>query len=156
MLCLNIEQLVRTLVENFIINLVASQSREIMHLVASVCPIKIWQHIEAFHTDSAQGSAQKILSRACEPSVWTRFSLDFQRRLGISDRSCMMFTPVVRLGLGLESANALIGKKVGSHYFFYFASWLHIFGTGRPTPERAEVHLRCALRRHFLQPKVYS
>ncbi len=24
------------------------------------------------------------------------------------------------------------------------------------TPERAEVHLRCALRRHFSQPKVYS
>ncbi len=42
----------------------------------------IW--VLRFHTGSAQGSAQKILSSSwAEPSVWTRFSSDFQCRLGI-------------------------------------------------------------------------
>ncbi len=55
----------------------------------------------ALHTGSAQGSAQKILSWAwAEPSEWTRFSSDFQCRLGISDLSCRMFT----LWLGSGSA----------------------------------------------------
>ena len=49
-------------------------------------------HIGAIHTGSAQGSAQK-LSRA-EPSVWTRFSSDFQCKSGISGLSCRMFTLV--------------------------------------------------------------
>ncbi len=37
-------------------------------------------------------------------------------------------------------------------------SWSDIFkvATFKLFPEGAEVHLRCALRRHFSQPKVYS
>ncbi len=64
----------------------------------------------AFNTGSAQGSglssenSELSLSRAwAEPSVWTRFSSDFQCRLGISDLSYRMFTLTARLRLGSES-----------------------------------------------------
>ncbi len=44
------------------------------------------------------------LSQAwAEPSVWTRFSSEFQCRLGISDPSCRICTLVAQLMLGLES-----------------------------------------------------
>ncbi len=47
-------------------------------------------------------------SWACpEPPVWTRFSSDFQCRIGISDPSSRVFTLVAQLGLSSESEPSL-------------------------------------------------
>ncbi len=55
-------------------------------------------------------------------SVWTRFSSDFQCRLGISDPSCRMFTLMAQLRLSLESKPSLELSKseMAQTVSFYF------------------------------------
>ena len=73
--------------------------------------------IGAFHTGSAQGSDQKILSWAwAKPSVWTGFSSDFQCRHGISDLSWRKFTLVAQLGPALESEPSSEPSQCQKHH----------------------------------------
>ena len=84
--------------------------------VAYVTAFSVWHIIRQKQLENIMGhftlaglilsseNSEPILSWSwAEPSVSTRFSSEFQWRLGISDPSCKMFILMARLGLGFES-----------------------------------------------------